>query len=98
VTVAAASWLPDQTSASPTVATNYSTVQFFAASSHVASVELRAVTRGVAGAWFAGEVHDGYVLVPLFEPGPVALNSHGEPEVSFERRAFDLHGSAVAIK
>jgi hypothetical protein len=96
--MAAASWVPDQTSASPTAATNYSTVQFFAASSHVASVQLRAMIDGVAGAWFAGEVHDGYVLVPLFEPGPLALNSEGEPKVSFERRAFDINGFAVAIK
>ncbi|WP_375432243.1 hypothetical protein [uncultured Friedmanniella sp.] len=96
--MAAASWRPDQTSANPTVATDYSTVQFFAASTDVATVQLRAVADGVAGAWFTGEVHDGYVFVPLFEAGPVPLDSHGEPTLTFERRAFDRNGLLVAIK
>lgn len=96
--MASGSWRPDQGSTNPTKATDYSTVQFFAAGPDVATVQLRAVINGVAGAWFTGEVHDGYVFVPLFEAGPVPLDPNGEPQVSFERRAFDLNGSLVAIK
>lgn len=93
-----ASWLPDQTTTNPTTATEYSTAQFFAAGTEVATVQLRAVTSGQAGAWFAGSVHNGFVFVPLFDAGPVPLNSHGEPELTFERRAFDGSGSPVSIR
>lgn len=91
-------WTPDQSTASPTTATGYSTSQFFAAGPQVATVQLRVVVEGVPGAWFTGEVHAGYVYVPLFEPGPVPLDPHGEPKVSFERRALDFSGSPVTIK
>lgn len=93
-----ASWLPDQSTSDPTTATNYSTAQFFAASPAVATVQLRVIVDGTPGVWFTGKVNNGFVLVPVFHPGMVPLNANGEPQVQYERRAFDRTGLPVRIK
>ena len=94
----ASGWLPDQDVPEPTSATDYTTAQFFAAGPDVETVQLRLVVNSVPGPWFSGDVHSGYVFLPAFEPGPVPLDKHGEPQVTVERRAFDHAGLAVAIR
>lgn len=82
----------------PTSARDYATGQLFAAAPDVATVQLRALVDGQPGAWFSGQVHEGYVYVPLLEAGPVPLDDQGGPQVKFERRAFDRDGAPVRIK
>lgn len=96
--IASAGWLPDQTTSTPTIATDYETFQPFAAADDVATVQLRAVVEGRPGPWFVGTVVNGFVIVPLVAAGPVPLDAHGEPQLTFERRGVDGNGRLVAVK
>lgn len=96
--IASAGWRPDQATSTPVSATDYVTSQPVAAAQDVVTVQLRAVVEGRPGPWFVGTVHNGFVIVPLVEAGPVPLDGHGTPEITFERRAVDRDGRLVAVK